>query len=162
MKKLAFLAAALLVTACSSGDDGSESASANAFIGNWVCTKTLALKYTAPAGLPDATSSGTASITISAPSYGKLLVIIQNGDAGAPCNMNFHTASATQAAMDANQNCVDSGGISLTFTDGSAVSDGANKLTVGLNNGSFQTQVADDAGTSQAKGTGALSYVCTR
>jgi hypothetical protein len=165
MKKLAFFAAvALLAAGCSSGDDSSsDTASTAAFIGNWLCTKNATLKYTSPA-LPDATSSISANITFSAPAYGVLLAIIQNGDAGSACRLNFHTASSTQASVDSNQpGCVDSSGVSVNFASGSAASGGANKLTVTLDNFTFTGQSPDDAGVMQtARGTGTFIYDCTR
>ena len=162
MRKLALFAAFALCAAACSGDDDSSSdtASADAFLGKWSCSRTGNLTFTSPAGLPDQTLSTTTTLVFYAPSYGVLQGTESNGDSGPSCNINFHTLSASTAGLDTGLSCTDSTGLSVTFTGGSAVSGGASKLNVSLNF-SFSGQLANDAGTSAAvSGTGTFAYVC--
>jgi hypothetical protein len=124
MTKLAIGSFLLGVMACAAcnGDSSASGPPTDPFVGNWLCTETLSINFTAPpsAGMQTRMDTSTLSITAAA----GVLTATKQSDSGAGCKVSF-TSNGSSATLSEGQTCTTPEGISLSYKSGSATVSGS-------------------------------------
>jgi hypothetical protein len=153
-----FALLALGLWACSGSDAGvAPTATADLFVGNYLCTATTNLVFSSPPGTPANVATATSGAAISANQDGSITATAE-GVVGTTCAL-VSTISGNTATLQAGQSCtVANDGTTLLFVYSTGTATLANDVVTASSTFSF---TGSDSALALA-GSGTATEVCTR
>lgn len=165
MRVLGFALASGAMALSSMFGCGSSSSGGNTpdpFVGSWNCQQQITLTFTKPSGAPQYNSTESDLVTVADNGDGTVTTT-GHPDSGSGCATKF-TVSGNNATIVSGQTCTPSGGLTISYTSGSATVNGSSLTANEAFTFSGTLTVTSDGGSQQvsAEGSGTAAYSCTK